>query len=360
MAPPPPPPSGSGGSSTPFTSLGGGSMKFGLNKRASASASASLSKPKVNGGVFAFGAGNAPSGKTGSAPRLPPGALGAPASSNVFGANFDDESDDDEPQQNLTKKPNAQIGRFGNVDAAIRRQAQKTNAVAAQDIAKVLASDPNAFAYDDAEDVRRDDNKAEKDPAGEKPKTSRYIENMLKMAKKRTTDHDLVFERRARKEAKLDDEAYGDKERFVTASYKKKLEEEQRWKDEEEAEEARNATAFARVPQWRMGTAARTEQQTFPDETPAETPAAVAEVAEAAARETLPTRPDVPDEVPTEAKAKMPAPSDEAAPSEARATTTPVPSVSVSAKKDRASMLAAAKARYLERQKAKQPVPDNA
>jgi len=43
------------------------------------------------------------------------------------------------------------------------------------------------------------------------------------------------------KERKAEDHLFGDKDRFVTAAYKKKLEEDQKWLAEEKIREARDA-----------------------------------------------------------------------------------------------------------------------
>ena len=52
-------------------------------------------------------------------------------------------------------------------------------------------------------------------------------------AEERKREQDVLFERQLAKERAAEDHLFGDKERFVTAAYKKKLAEQQQWKEEQ-------------------------------------------------------------------------------------------------------------------------------
>ena len=72
---------------------------------------------------------------------------------------------------------------------------------------------------------------------------SRYIGQLLVKAQEREREADVVFERRTVKEREKEDHLYGDKEKFVTAAYKKKLAEDAAFAAAERAADAAEAAA---------------------------------------------------------------------------------------------------------------------
>ena len=72
---------------------------------------------------------------------------------------------------------------------------------------------------------------------------SRYIGQLLVKAAEREREADVVFERRTVKERQKEDHLYGDKEKFVTAAYKKKLEADAAFEAAERAADAAEAAA---------------------------------------------------------------------------------------------------------------------
>lgn len=68
---------------------------------------------------------------------------------------------------------------------------------------------------------------------------SKYIGKLLEKAKLRTQEYDVVYERQLAKERAKEDHLYGDKEKFVTGAYKKKLMEQAKWLEEERLRELR-------------------------------------------------------------------------------------------------------------------------
>ncbi|KAK9810734.1 hypothetical protein WJX73_003832 [Symbiochloris irregularis] len=142
---------------------------------------------------------------------------------SVFG---DDEEDDSAPVQK------SGVAREVAKQAAKKRIDTK---VAAQQAA-ALAEDPSIFdydgVYDDLQEQRVQPKQAEK-----LERKSRYIEGLLDKAKERQREQDVVYERRLAKERQAEDHLFGDKDRFVTAAYKRKLEEDQKWLAEEKLRE---------------------------------------------------------------------------------------------------------------------------
>lgn len=107
--------------------------------------------------------------------------------------------------------------------------------------AQALADDPSVFdydaVYDDMKSARESEasqRAAKREAEKKKPK---YISTLLQQAKIREVENERIRERRLVNERKADDALYGDKEKLVSASYKRKLQEMQRW----DAEDARLA-----------------------------------------------------------------------------------------------------------------------
>lgn len=124
-----------------------------------------------------------------------------------------------------------------------------------------MEEDPTAFDYDDVYDNMKAPPKPETkklgEPTGEiggngqsglqivketqkhqireKPK---YIMNLLVKAEEKKREQELVMERKMQKEREEDENMHEDKQKYVTAAYKKQLQEANKWK-EIEAERAR-------------------------------------------------------------------------------------------------------------------------
>ena len=127
---------------------------------------------------------------------------------------------------------------------------------------RALAQDPSIFDYDGAFDDIQAQRQRESDSctlsggntnsgsvnstsSGGAPtlrKKSRYIGTLLEKAKTREREDARVFERKLLRERAAEDAKFGDKERFVTSAYKRKLQEQQQW----EIEDARQAEREAR------------------------------------------------------------------------------------------------------------------
>ncbi|KAJ3675509.1 hypothetical protein LUZ60_004551 [Juncus effusus] len=144
-----------------------------------------------------------------SQPSKPAGSRPPPAS--VFGA----EDDDD-------------------VEKEISRQASKTSSLrkVEEQHQKALEEDPSVFDYDGVYDEMKE-KIAKPKIQQQSERKSKYIEALLSKAKEREREHEIVYERKLLKERSKEDHLYGDKEKFVTSAYKKKLAEQAKWLEEE-------------------------------------------------------------------------------------------------------------------------------
>ncbi|CAL8465513.1 g5049 [Coccomyxa elongata] len=132
----------------------------------------------------------------------------------------------------------------GNVGQDIARHAAKKQAdkKVTQMHAAALAEDASVFDYDGVYDSIQE---ARVQPRQQEKlaRKSRYIEGLLDKAKEREREQDIIYERTLLKERAAEDHLFGDKDKFVTAAYKKKLEEDQKWLAAERIREARDAKA---------------------------------------------------------------------------------------------------------------------
>ncbi|RLN93581.1 hypothetical protein BBJ28_00013776 [Nothophytophthora sp. Chile5] len=104
--------------------------------------------------------------------------------------------------------------------------------------AQALADDPSVFdydaVYDDMKSARQSEVTKRAVQREAEKKQPKYIGTLLAQAKIREVENERIRERRLLHERKADDALYGDKEKLVSASYKRKLQEMKRW-DEEDA-----------------------------------------------------------------------------------------------------------------------------
>lgn len=68
---------------------------------------------------------------------------------------------------------------------------------------------------------------------------SKYIKTLMGKAEERKRQHDVIFEKNLAKERSKEDHLFADKDKFVTAAYKRKLAEQEKWMEEERLRELR-------------------------------------------------------------------------------------------------------------------------
>ena len=183
-------------------------LKYGLNPAAKASSSKNKKKPKLV---------------------------------NLF-AN-DESSDEENDNRNGTMSEAERAKKRHNEEIKRQQEAAqaKGDAEAKEIYEKALKEDPNVFAYDDAlTDIKKGREATLREKDGEKiERKSRYIAQLKEAADFRKREQDVTYERRLMKEREKEDELYGDKEKFITSAYRKKLEEDEKWKKGELEREQR-------------------------------------------------------------------------------------------------------------------------
>ena len=156
-----------------------------------------------------------------------------------------DESSDEENDDNRNGTMSEAERAKKRHNEEIKRQQEaaqaKGDAEAKEIYEKALKEDPNVFAYDDALiDIEKGREATLREKDGEKiERKSRYIAQLKEAADFRKREQDVTYERRLMKEREKEDELYGDKEKFITSAYRKKLEEDEKWKKEELEREQR-------------------------------------------------------------------------------------------------------------------------
>ncbi|XP_075638107.1 uncharacterized protein LOC142610232 [Castanea sativa] len=150
-------------------------------------------------------------------------------------------------QQQSSKPPRPPAFGFnddddGDVESDISRQASKNKSL--KDIEeqqkKALEEDPTVFDYDGVYDDMKQ--KAIQPRVQDRQdRMPRYIQLLKEKTKEREKYREVVYERKIAKERSQDDHLYADKDKFVTSAYKKKLEEQKKWMEEERLRELREA-----------------------------------------------------------------------------------------------------------------------
>lgn len=136
--------------------------------------------------------------------------------------------------------PSFQNDEEDDVEGEIARQAskKKSHRDVEQQHKEALEQDPSIFDYDGVYDEMKGKTARplQEDRIKREPK---YIGKLMQKAKIRQQEQEIVYERQLAKERNKEDHLYADKEKFVTAAYKKKLAEQAKWLEEERLRELR-------------------------------------------------------------------------------------------------------------------------
>lgn len=106
-----------------------------------------------------------------------------------------------------------------------------------QEQAKVLADDPTAYDYDSVYDAMHQSRKAAV-PHRDSSRKPKYIHALLEKAAVRNREQDIVYSRMLQKERETEGNTFAGKEKFLTSAYKKKLQENKLWQEEEDRKAA--------------------------------------------------------------------------------------------------------------------------
>ncbi|KAJ9509860.1 hypothetical protein QJQ45_011545 [Haematococcus lacustris] len=112
-----------------------------------------------------------------------------------------------------------------------------------EDIGTQVARQAERKSYDSIQAARTQPKQQEKID-----RKSRYIAQLKEQAEQRKREEDIRYERVLLKERKAEDHLFEGKEKFVTAAYRKKLEEDKKWAEEQQKkdeEDERNAARKA-------------------------------------------------------------------------------------------------------------------
>ena len=152
--------------------------------------------------------------------------MGRPATGSVFGAAaLDDAMDVKEELERLSQS-----------------KAARAAAQAAHDAA--TSQDPSVFDYDGAYDAMQEDRaraRAEVRAVGQVERKAKYIGSIMEAHKECEIENDKIFERKLVKEAEAEAHLYGDKEKFLTSAYRKKLQAREEYEAAQKAKEAKEA-----------------------------------------------------------------------------------------------------------------------
>ena len=150
---------------------------------------------------------------------------------NVFG----DDSDEPEPGAKETPKD---LVRF-----QLEQQRKRVEQEMEQHKREAEKVDPSAFEYDEVfdsmkkEDIKYQEKKQLKQSIRGKPK---YVDKLIQEAEKRKLQNGVWYEKKLQREQEVEQQAFGETEKFVTASYKRHLEELKKFEEKQRQEEEEN------------------------------------------------------------------------------------------------------------------------
>ncbi|KAF8714791.1 hypothetical protein HU200_027319 [Digitaria exilis] len=131
------------------------------------------------------------------------------------------------PCREVIDLPPPPLRGFGVSDAQVEEQQKKA-----------MEEDPSVFAYDEVYDDMKE-KEARPKMQDKVVRESKYIAQLKEKAEQRKREQDIIYERKLQKERSKEDHLFGDKDKFVTSAYRKKLEEQQKWLEEERLRQLR-------------------------------------------------------------------------------------------------------------------------
>ncbi|KAH8343062.1 hypothetical protein KR059_004681, partial [Drosophila kikkawai] len=132
----------------------------------------------------------------------------------IFDESSASESDDDPKAPQLKPKgPSVSSGPSLMERRVARRQQEKA-----------LAEDPTIFQYDELYDEMDRGREEAKQTKSQEPRKPKYIGRLMEHAERRKLEKELRIERQVQKDREAEGEKFKDKDTYVTAAYRKKLE----------------------------------------------------------------------------------------------------------------------------------------
>ncbi|KAH8387091.1 hypothetical protein KR093_004636, partial [Drosophila rubida] len=135
-------------------------------------------------------------------------------------------SEDDAPQLGAMRK----TGVVSGPSLMERRVARNMQA-------KALAEDPTIFQYDELYDDMDSKREQAKETKKQEPRKAKYINRLMEQAERRKLENELRIERQVQKDREAEGEKFKDKDTYVTAAYRKKLESIRQLQEQDERDE---------------------------------------------------------------------------------------------------------------------------
>ena len=166
---------------------------------------------------------------------------------SVFNDNSSSSEDDDDAHADKEDATKAARQAFNKElvaeQAALRSRAEKAISSATNAGSNVYDYDAEyeSFGHSNADNSNAPE-KGRASKANDAKPESKYIQNLLQKAKERNYEREIVMERKIAREQAHEEEAneeYMGKDKFVTKSYKKKLQEREVWLQQEEKKQKR-------------------------------------------------------------------------------------------------------------------------
>ncbi|XP_016980061.1 nuclear speckle splicing regulatory protein 1 [Drosophila rhopaloa] len=149
-----------------------------------------------------------------------------PVKPAIFDESSASESDDDRNAPQLKSKTGVTSGPSLMERRVARRQQEKA-----------LAEDPTIFQYDELYDDMDNKREEAKQSKSNEPRKPKYIGRLMEHAERRKLEKELRIERQVQKDREAEGEMYKDKDTYVTAAYRKKLESIRQMQEQEQRDE---------------------------------------------------------------------------------------------------------------------------
>ncbi|XP_016968216.1 nuclear speckle splicing regulatory protein 1 [Drosophila biarmipes] len=156
--------------------------------------------------------------------KAPPKPAVKPA---IFDESSASESDDDRNAPQLKPKTSGVASGPSLMERRVARRQQE----------KALAEDPTIFQYDELYDDMDSKREEAKQTKSQEPRKPKYIGRLMEHAERRKLEKELRIERQVQKDREAEGEMYKDKDTYVTAAYRKKLESIRQMQEQEQRDE---------------------------------------------------------------------------------------------------------------------------
>ncbi|EDV38510.1 uncharacterized protein Dana_GF19403 [Drosophila ananassae] len=160
--------------------------------------------------------------------KAPVKPLQPPTKPSIFEESSGSESEGDKNAPQMRSKGTAGVS--SGPSLMERRVARKLHEQA-------LEEDPTIFQYDELYDEMDKGREEQKQTKSKEPKKPKYINKLMEHAERRKLEKELRIERQVQKDRDAEGEKFKDKDTYVTAAYRKKLESIRQLQEQEQRDE---------------------------------------------------------------------------------------------------------------------------